>query len=457
MRSDVRLVRLGDLLEITSSKRVHMADYVAYGIPFYRSKEIIERSKGNQISTELFIAPAQFGVIKEKFGSPSEGDILLTSVGTLGVPYVVKGEGDFYFKDGNLTWMRNFTDQINSQFLYYWLTSAETQQKLDQISIGSTQKALTISALKSLEISLPSRLMQDRTVEILDVISNRSALLRETNSTLEAIAQALFKSWFVDFDPVRAKQSGKKPEGMDETTASLFPESFEQSELGKIPKGWKLTPFGDLLNLTIGGDWGDDFSNEQNNIRVAIIRGTDIPNLKSCINNAVPIRYTSQKKLDTRKLKDGDIVIEVSGGTKNQPTGRSLYISNSLIKQFDCPVAPASFCRLMRPKTSELGILLAQHLTYIYEQGDTWEYQIQSTGIANFQTTYFLKKELVTVPSTEILNKFSEIIQPLIHSTQLSKIQHLTKLRDTLLPQLISGKIRLPKIEEINNKTKVNA
>jgi type I restriction enzyme S subunit len=111
----------------------------------------------------------------------------------------------------------------------------------------------------------------------------------------------------------------------------------------------------------------------------------------------------------------------------------------------------------MRPKTSELGILLAQHLTYIYEQGNTWEYQIQSTGIANFQTTYFLKKELVTVPSTEILNKFSEIIQPLIHSTQLSKIQHLTKLRDTLLPQLISGKIRLPDIEEINNKTKVNA
>jgi len=344
-------------------------------------------------------------------------------------------------------------DDLDTRYLAY---------ALHEVSIvpfvtGAVQPKVNMGNLKRVLIKWPDKKIRNHIAKIGRSFDDCITLLRETNVTLEAIAQAIFKSWFVDFDPVRAKSEGKLPEGMDEATVALFPDSFEQSELGKIPKGWKLTPFEDLLNLTIGGDWGDDFSNEQNNIRVAIIRGTDIPNLKSCINNAVPIRYTSQKKLDTRKLKDGDIVIEVSGGTKNQPTGRSLYISNSLIKQFECPVAPASFCRLMRPKTSELGILLAQHLTYIYEQGDTWEYQIQSTGIANFQTTYFLKKELVTVPSTEILNKFSEIIQPLIHSTQLSKIQHLTKLRDTLLPQLISGKIRLPKIEEINNKTKVNA
>jgi type I restriction enzyme S subunit len=346
-------------------------------------------------------------------------------------------------------------DGYDCRFFYYLLKHHTLD--IEARATGSTFKEISGASLGSFEVSIPPVNVQKKIADFLSVLDDRITLLKEINGTLEDIAQALFKSWFVDFDPVRAKQEGKKPKGLDEVTASLFPDSFEQGELGRIPKGWKLTPFGDLLNLTIGGDWGDDFSNEQNNIRVAIIRGTDIPNLKSCVNNAVPVRYTSQKKLDTRKLKDGDIVIEVSGGTKNQPTGRSLYISNSLIKQFYCPVAPASFCRLMRPKTSELGILLAQHLTYIYEQGNTWEYQIQSTGIANFQTTYFLKKELVTVPSTEILNKFSEIIQPLIHSTQLSKIQHLTKLRDTLLPQLISGKIRLPDIEEINNKTKVNA
>jgi type I restriction enzyme S subunit len=254
MSSDVRLVRLGDLLEITSSKRVHMADYVASGIPFYRSKEVIERSKGNRISTELFIAPTQFESIKQKFGSPSDGDILLTSVGTLGVPYVVNRDGDFYFKDGNLTWMRNFTVAISPQFLYYWLTSPGTQQKLDEVSIGSTQKALTISALKALEIPLPPRSIQDGIVEILGAISDRITLLRETNTTLEAIAQALFKSWFVDFDPVHAKMQGRAPEGMDEATAALFPDSFEESELGPVPKGWHIGRLDDLLVLQRGFD-----------------------------------------------------------------------------------------------------------------------------------------------------------------------------------------------------------
>jgi len=107
-----------------------MADYVTSGIPFYRSKEVIERAKGNSISTELFISHEQFDLIKQKFGSPRDGDILLTSVGTLGVPYVVRGDGDFYFKDGNLTWMRNFSKEISPQFLYYWLTSPQIQPRL---------------------------------------------------------------------------------------------------------------------------------------------------------------------------------------------------------------------------------------------------------------------------------------------------------------------------------------
>ncbi len=448
MSSEVRFARLGDLLEITSSKRIHMADYVASGIPFYRSKEVIERSKGNPISTELFIAPSQFEVIKQKFGSPSDGDILLTSVGTLGVPYVVKGDGDFYFKDGNLTWMRNFTEAISPQFLYYWLTSPRTQQKLDEVSIGSTQKALTISALKSLEIPLPSRSTQEGIVEILGAISNRITLLRETNTTLESIAQALFKSWFVDFDPVHAKMQGRAPEGMDEATAALFPDSFEESELGAVPKGWKLVPFGQLLSHTIGGDWGSDVVDEKNDTRVAIIRGTDIPDLQTSANSRVPVRYTSQKKLAGRKLEAGDLLLEVSGGSKDQPTGRSLFISAALLSQFDCPVEPASFCRLLRPMNKEVGMMLAQHLTYIYDQGKTWEYQNQSTGIANFQTTHFLETELVACPPGDVLKAFAETVQPLIARAHLTQIQELASLRDTLLPRLISGQLSIAEAEE---------
>ena len=138
-----------------------------------------------------------------------------------------------------------------------------------------------------------------------------------------------------------------------------------------MPKGWKLVPFGELLIHTIGGDWGDETPSEKNDTRVAIIRGTDIPDLQSGAANRVPLRYTSTKKLATRKLQDGDLVLEVSGGSKDQPTGRALYLTEALLGQFDCPVEPASFCRLLRPIDRNIGLLLAQHLTYIYGIGKT--------------------------------------------------------------------------------------
>lgn len=244
--------RLDSLLEVTSSKRIHMADYVPSGVPFYRGKEVIERAKGNPVSTELFITQAQYQEIKRKFGSPQDGDILLTSVGTLGVAYFVEGDGDFYFKDGNVTWFRNFDPRVVPKYLYYWLTSPETQKRLDEVSIGSTQRALTISALKSLQVQLPSVDSQKAIVDMLDAVTNRITLLRETNATLEAIAQALFKSWFVDFDPVRAKLEGRTPEGMDEATAALFPDGFETSELGEVPRGWRVAKVGEVAEVVKG-------------------------------------------------------------------------------------------------------------------------------------------------------------------------------------------------------------
>jgi type I restriction enzyme S subunit len=241
---------------------------------------------------------------------------------------------------------------------------------------------------------------------------------------------------------------GLAPEGMDEATAALFPDSFEESEVGLVPKGWSLVPFGQLLSHTIGGDWGSDVADEKNDTRVAIIRGTDIPDLQTNASSRVPVRYTSQKKLAGRKLEDGDLLLEVSGGSKDQPTGRSLFISAALLSQFDCPVEPASFCRLLRPVNKEIGVLLAQHLTYIYAQGKTWEYQNQSTGIANFQTTHFLKTELVACAPDDVLKAFSETVQPLIARSHLTQIQELTSLRDTILPRLISGQLRIEEAQE---------
>lgn len=102
--------KLGDCCEITSSKRIFYSEYANCGVPFYRSKEIIECNQGQSISEPLYITKQRYNEIKNKFGVPAAGDMLLTSVGTIGIPYIVKGTDEFYFKDGNLTWFRNFTN-----------------------------------------------------------------------------------------------------------------------------------------------------------------------------------------------------------------------------------------------------------------------------------------------------------------------------------------------------------
>ena len=333
---------------------------------------------------------------------------------------------------------------VNQDFIRYLICNQQFTDYVQSVHTGTSIPHISKGQIQRFEVYAPPLQDQNWIASLLKALDDRITLLRETNATLEAIAQALFKSWFVDFDPVRAKLEGRIPEGMDEATAALFPDGFEESELGLVPRGWRLVPFGQLLSQTIGGDWGSDEPTETNDTKVAIIRGTDIPDLQSGANSRVPVRYTSQKKLATRRLEDGDIVLKVSGGSKDQPTGRALYLTNGILNQFDCPVEPASFCRLLRPNTKELGVLLGQHLIYIYAQGKTWEYQNQSTGIANFQTTHFLATELVAVPSNEVLVAFAAFVRSTIDRMQLTQVQDLATLRDTLLPRLISGQLRLP-------------
>jgi len=129
--SDWKRFKLGEVAEITSSKRIFYSDYVHQGVPFWRSKEIIEQFNKKTISTELFISITKYNEIKENFGGPQANDILLTSVGTLGIPYLVKNSDCFYFKDGNLTWIRNIkTQALNPKYLFLWLGSQQGRDSL---------------------------------------------------------------------------------------------------------------------------------------------------------------------------------------------------------------------------------------------------------------------------------------------------------------------------------------
>jgi len=343
---------------------------------------------------------------------------------------------------------------IFPKYLYLLITSQEYLDIFQKIaeSRSGTFPQITFTSISNIEIKLPPLLTQKKIADILSVIDEKIETLQNINSTLEEMAKAIFKSWFVDFEIVKAKKEGKsdgeiaKEFGISEEIVKLFPDEFVDSEIGMIPKGWEVKNFGSLLEKHIGGDWGKDVKDLKYSEKVKIIRGTDIPKIKNLDFEEIPTRFVESKKLKTRQLLDGDIIIEISGGTKGQPTGRSLFLTHEIIKILGCKVEPASFCRLFRPISKKIGVLIYYHLLYIYDKGKMWMYQNQSTGISNFQTKYFLEEEKVLIPSNDLIENFYKTTRPLIDRIYSSEKPILQNLRDTLLPKLINGEIEVDKL-----------
>lgn len=394
---------------------------------------------------------------------------LLVSInGTIGnVAYyngerVVLGKSACYF---------NLHEGIEKRYVRYVLSSHYFTSYLYSFATGTTIKNVSLKSMREFNFKLPPISEQKAIAHILGTLDDKIELNRQMNETLEAMAQALFKSWFVDFDPVidNALLAGKTiPEPLKERAEmrqaqldsgkaktnseinDLFPSEFEfTEELGWIPRGWSIANFGDLLKSTIGGDWGKPEPDEKHTIPSVIIRGTDIPDLKTGNRSAAPKRWVEAKKLKTRKLEPYDIVIEISGGSPTQSTGRSIIINENLLERLGGTVEPASFCRRFTPIDKYIGVYAGIHLQKIYDDGKMWEYQNQSTGIANFQTTSFLEREILVLPNKELIVKYYELVNPLINKMTSNQQIELAKLRDTLLPKLMSGELRIPDAEKL--------
>jgi len=187
-------VNLGDICRITSSKRIFAKEYRTSGVPFYRGKEIIEKHNGRKVSNELYISKERYEEIRNKFDVPKKGDILLSSVGTLGVAWLVD-EDEFYFKDGNLTWLR-CNEKMIPGFLYLWLNSPSARNQINAMCIGSTQKALTIETLKKFLVELPPIETQKRICRIIDPISNKIKTNNQINKNLLQQAGAVFDKFY---------------------------------------------------------------------------------------------------------------------------------------------------------------------------------------------------------------------------------------------------------------------
>jgi type I restriction enzyme S subunit len=167
-----------------------VSDYVDEGIPFYRSTEIIKKSKNIPLTDLLYISAEKFNFFKNRFGAPEKGDILITAVGTIGDVYMVQNEV-FYFKDGNTIWVRKIKDSVLPEYLRMILGSNFYREKLNNIAGGSSQKALTIQKLENVEVPVPSISEQKKLIEVISSVENKTKVYIQTKNNLDQLKKGL--------------------------------------------------------------------------------------------------------------------------------------------------------------------------------------------------------------------------------------------------------------------------
>jgi len=253
---------------------------------------------------------------------------------------------------------------------------------------------------------------------------------RHRNDNLEQQAQALFKSWFVDFEPFKGG-------------------NFVESELGMIPEGWKIGTFSNIIESTLSGDWGKEIKQGNYTQKVFCIRGADIPDIKIGNRGNMPIRYILEKYYQSKALGEGDLVVEISGGSPTQSTGRICRISSWLLKKYSNTIICTNFCKAIKPILGYSPYIYCMW-EYFYKQGVMFSYENGTTGIKNLDINGLLLKESIIIPPQEIALKFTQTIECIYKKIQYNGIEseRLSHLRDILLPKLMSGEL---KINELNS------
>jgi type I restriction enzyme S subunit len=315
-------------------------------------------------------------------------------------------------------------ERLHYKFLYYFLKSKYNELRVSS-DASSIRGSITTQDLRKFIIQFPE---YDEQIKIGNILSAYDNLIGNNNhriAILEKMAQRLYREWFIHL-----RFSGHESVKMVE------------SELGLIPEDWKISTPQSVTDYYIGGGWGKETSSASS-LPAYVIRGTDIPRARINDVSECPLRYHTKSNLSSRILKDNDIVMEVSGGSKGQPVGRALLITRNLLENFDVPTMCASFCKLLRCKPTISSYYFYMWLKAIYDNGEIEKYQSQSTGIINFKFEYFLENALFVLPTNEVQRQFENFSKPLFEQINLlgAKNTNLRKTRDLLLPRLISGDI----------------
>lgn len=227
------------------------------------------------------------------------------------------------------------------------------------------------------------------------------------NDNLQRQAQALFKKWFIE-----------NPE-------TAF---------------WREGTFADLIEKTINGDWGKDTPSGNNTEKVYCIRGADIPEVRAGNKGKMPTRYILPKNYISKQLVNGDIVVEISGGSPSQSTGRAAAISSSLLARYDKGMVCTNFCKALKPITG-YSMYVYYYWQYLYNLGVFFSYENGTTGIKNLDISSFIETEPILIAPVALIKKFDAFCQMVFSKVYANGLENeqLALIRDTLLPKLMSG------------------
>ena len=379
----------------------------------------------------VFVSPEKALQLQQNKARP--GDVVFTQRGTLGqvsiVPALPYSE---YVVSQSQMKITVDPSKADSQFIYYLFRSEEQLRYIFNSAIQTGVPHTNLGLLRKTPVTVPSLGIQKAIAGFLCALDDRITLLRETNATLEAIAQALFKSWFVDFDPVRAKAEGRQPEGMDATTAALFPDSFEESELGLVPKGWQRLAFTETVKV-IGGGTPKTSVPEYWNGDIPWFSVVDAPAVTDVfvIDTVKHISLAGLNGSSTRLLPEGTTIISARG-----TVGRLALVGKDM--------AMNQSCYGLQGKAGDA------YFTYFSTYRLVEALKQRSHGsVFDTITTETMRGVQVIYPDANVIEAFEAYLRPFMLRIKenLQQAQTLTQLRDTLLPRLISGQLRLPEAE----------
>lgn len=401
--------KMRDYCEITSSKRIFASEYLSKGVPFYRGKEIIEKQSGKlDVSTEIFISEARFEEIADRFGAPQEGDLLLTSVGTLGVPYVVKEGERFYFKDGNLTWFRNFCG-LDSDYLYYWLISPLGKAELKKATIGSSQSAYTINLLGGLAIC-PHEINEQRQIaRILRTYDDLISANQRRIQLLEESARLLYREWFV-------KLRVPRHETVPITDG--------------VPEGWERKPVSEMIDANPRTPCPKDVSRP-----FVGMEALSEDSMIIDVSDARPITGGA-------KFRNGDTLLaRITPCLENGKTGFVQFLEDD-----EAVASGSTEFIVLRSRT------VNPYWIYCLARSDSFrEHAINSMAGSDGRQRVNSKcfdQYLTLQPPSDVLQGFDDNVRDIFGQVQSLSLytRTLKQARDMLLPKLMSGALDVSRI-----------